>query len=128
MANLLVTACRWKLPHLIESILNICQKEQIECEYKTECVDSKMRPLHFAIFHGYDELAKKLILMGADVNVRDKNNQTPLFYAIYFDRISIAFQLLLAGATISEMPKLVRLKNSSSDDLVFLNPLLEIAE
>ncbi|CAE7203548.1 XBOS33 [Symbiodinium necroappetens] len=42
---------------------------------------SQVAPLHMAAFDGSVEMMKLLLNRGADVNVRDRHGQTPLFFA-----------------------------------------------
>lgn len=54
--------------------------------------------LHFAAKKGYAHLPPRLLLKGADVNLRDGLEQSPLYVAAIFRHASVAKILLEAGA------------------------------
>ncbi len=57
--------------------------------------------LHLAIAEGYNDIVWLLIYRGADVNVRDQNDFTPLHYAAWNGNLEILRLLLDAGADIN---------------------------
>lgn len=61
--------------------------------------DLAMPPLCHAAEHGLTEMVALLIECGADVNVRDKDNRTPLYYALSEGYQPIADLLRQHGAT-----------------------------
>ncbi len=58
--------------------------------------------LHFAAFEGSDDCARMLVNHGANVNLRDRDNDTPVMLAIRFHRDDIAQMLLNAGVHVPE--------------------------
>lgn len=54
--------------------------------------------LHTAIFHGQEQLARELILSGADVKAQDWGDSTPLDAAAGYGLDGIVSTLLLRGA------------------------------
>lgn len=50
-------------------------------------------------FKGYDDVAKRLIAAGCDVNARNRQGQTALMMAAMFDRKVQVDMLKVAGAT-----------------------------
>uniref|UniRef100_A0A1I8HNG0 ANK_REP_REGION domain-containing protein n=1 Tax=Macrostomum lignano TaxID=282301 RepID=A0A1I8HNG0_9PLAT len=67
-------------------------------------VDSSLntggRPLHFAVWNGYQEVAKLLISARANVDARNSDGDTPLHHAIYKRRAELVAMLLRAGARV----------------------------
>ncbi|MDE0092801.1 MAG: ankyrin repeat domain-containing protein [Oligoflexia bacterium] len=62
-----------------------------------------LAPLHYVSYKGDLEFLKRLLLLGADVNVKDSHNRkTPLYYALSVERIDSAIELVLAGADVNE--------------------------
>lgn len=61
-------------------------------------------PLHYAVRSRGQKRGtiRYLIEAGADVNIVDKRQNTPLLYAIYNRRLNIVQQLLAAGATVTK--------------------------
>jgi hypothetical protein len=50
-------------------------------------------PLHTAAEHGFQDMAKLLLALGADVNVRARNGETPLITAVgeHYDKLALFF-------------------------------------
>jgi ankyrin repeat protein len=70
-------------------------------------------PLHSAAMLGRDDIAKLLLLHGADLHAQDKSRQTPLHTAAQYGRTNVMKILLAAGAdanarTPTEEPPLYR--------------------
>ena len=59
-------------------------------------------PLHLAVFGGKEAAAKAMILAGADVNIRNDNNDAPLPLAIEGGHAGIVENLLIGGANHAE--------------------------
>mmetsp|Transcript_4085 Transcript_4085/g.6939 ORF Transcript_4085/g.6939 Transcript_4085/m.6939 type:complete len:2139 (-) Transcript_4085:201-6617(-) len=59
-------------------------------------------PLHYVAASGYMELAKYLVQMGCDVNVRTNAGRTPLHYASFKGHTDMCMYLFEAGASINE--------------------------
>lgn len=59
-----------------------------------------MTPLHYAIEKGKPSIARELVKAGADVNARDNNGRTPIFYAAT-TAVSDVKLLLEAGAEMN---------------------------
>ena len=57
-------------------------------------------PLHTACLYGQDAVVKKLIEMGADINLKDVNGQTPLHIATAVGASTIISVLLSNGADV----------------------------
>jgi len=56
-------------------------------------------PLHHAIETGHDHIAKYLIVQGADLDLKDENNDSLLHYAAFMGSLEIADMLLKKGVT-----------------------------
>jgi len=54
--------------------------------------------LHYAAEKGYFKTVRTLINLGCDVNIKDKNNLTPIYFAIKNNHIKVTKLLLLSGA------------------------------
>lgn len=54
--------------------------------------------LHYAVIRNNKWAAEKLLELGADVNIKSKNNETPLFIAVTFENIEMVEILLRHGA------------------------------
>lgn len=63
---------------------------------------SGQTPLHYAVQQKRVEIAKELLKLDADPNVRDKNGNTPLAAAIAWGGLQEAELLLAHGADINE--------------------------
>jgi L-ascorbate metabolism protein UlaG (beta-lactamase superfamily) len=64
-----------------------------------ECEEQTMRTLlHSAAINGYQNIADLLIREGADINAKDKNKKTPLFYANKYGHHKVADLLIKHGA------------------------------
>jgi ankyrin repeat protein len=61
--------------------------------------------LHHAVNFGHKEIAELLIAGGADVNVKDKNEWTPLHNAARNGRKEIVELLLAKGAAVNAKDK-----------------------
>ena len=59
-------------------------------------------PLHYVAASGYMELAKYLVQMGCDVNMRTNAGRTPLHYAAFKGHTDMCMYLYEAGASVSE--------------------------
>ena len=59
-------------------------------------------PLHYSAWNGDIDIAGLLIVKGADLNARDKKNNTPLDVAVKANKIKIASYLRNSGAKTSE--------------------------
>jgi hypothetical protein len=79
------------------------QKRRVE-RYKKELVAGK-DPLLLAILYGMNEDLEKLLASGVDLEKRDENGFTPLFYASHPERTYAAKKLLDAGANMYAMSK-----------------------
>jgi len=62
-------------------------------------------PLHIAIIWGYQDIVTQLIDSGADVNIQDKDQATPLHEAALRDRVEIAKILLQKGAKVDPISR-----------------------
>lgn len=62
--------------------------------------------LHLQVKKGRLDCIELLLRYGARPDIKDANNQTPLYHAIYNNHVDIAERLLLAGATVHELLKL----------------------
>ena len=65
--------------------------------------DNGFTPLHWAVYEslvtpGAQEVAKLLVFRGADINARDKEGSTPLFWALWQRNRDLADFLLAHGA------------------------------
>jgi ankyrin repeat protein len=56
-------------------------------------------PLHFAALSGKTEIVRELVLLGATVGVKDKNNTTPLQLAREGGHVETMNELIQLGAT-----------------------------
>jgi len=59
---------------------------------------SDMTPMHWLAFHGSKPMLLKALAKGAEVEVTNYANQTPLWFAIKNEQFAAAFALLDAGA------------------------------
>ena len=59
-------------------------------------------PLHYSAWNGDIDIAELLIVKGANLNARDKRNNTPLDVAVKANKIKIASYLRNSGAKTSE--------------------------
>ena len=59
-------------------------------------------PLHYSAWNGDIDIAGLLIVKGADLNARDKKNNTPLDVALKANNTKIASYLINSGAKTSE--------------------------
>lgn len=59
-------------------------------------------PLHTLAEEGSKESVKKMIEMGAFIDVLDDNGETPLYCASSMNRFSVVKQLLLLGANVHD--------------------------
>jgi ankyrin repeat protein len=66
-------------------IWKILFKKRLNVDFKDE---DKTTPLHQAVKKGNDEIVGLLLEIGADIEARDKNGETPLFYAVSRSRHS----------------------------------------
>jgi len=73
---------------------------------KPELVNIKNKegwsPLHYASFHGHNEVAELLIVRGADINALDNFKCTPLHRAVLRGHMKIAKLLVESGADINK--------------------------
>ena len=58
-------------------------------------------PLHIAVRAGNIQDVKELILNGAEINAKDKRDESPLFQAAKSNLVSIAKILLQNGADVN---------------------------
>ncbi|XP_043461637.1 uncharacterized protein LOC122498119 [Leptopilina heterotoma] len=90
-----------------ESVFKKCEKFDINaCNNPFYMIDiyissELMSLLHFAIEERKRNVVKALIEFGADVDVKDGLEQTPLFYAVKTKQTEIAEMLLKAGANVN---------------------------
>ena len=70
---------------------------------KTDVVGNNFTPLHYASQKGHLEIAKYLLSKSAQVDPKDKWDQTPLFWACNSGHVSIANLLLDKGADIDNL-------------------------
>ena len=59
-------------------------------------------PLHYSAWNGNIDIAELLIVKGANLNARDKKNNTPLDVAVKANKIKIASYLRNSGAKTAE--------------------------
>lgn len=59
-------------------------------------------PLHYAAACGYVEHVRKLLSLGAQVNIRDKQGNTPLHWAVAYNQLEIATMLLTQKPTTKQ--------------------------
>ena len=64
-----------------------------------------VRPLHYAVYHGQYYIVKKLLELGADVNIKDDRGWTPLHYAVSEGKSEIATLLIEYGANANSVNK-----------------------
>lgn len=78
-------------------------------------------PLHRAAVLGHVDVARVLMVNGADVNARDEYGATPLWYAVGDHQLPMARLLLEAGAEVDqETIRLAReLSNSVMTELLY---------
>ncbi len=62
--------------------------------------ESQKHPLHTAISKDCGLTAEALVKLGASVNKYNKAEETPLFVAAFFDRVSVAKMLIDRGADV----------------------------
>lgn len=84
-------ALRHEKHDIIESLLNA----GVDVNKMTS---TKTPPLHLATTK---KVAAMLIAKGADIDAKDNNGYTPLFYMIMEDRLEIASELIEAGADVN---------------------------
>ena len=64
-------------------------------------MDSLETLLHEAIQHGLVQDVQELISQGADINAKNKRNDTPLICAVHLSMVSIVKLLLQHGADVN---------------------------
>ncbi|OWF44955.1 myotrophin-like [Mizuhopecten yessoensis] len=74
-------------------------KEQLSKGASVNEIVKNRAPLHFAADYGQVEVLKLLLEKGADVNVKDKYDITPILAAIYEDHVECVKILLEKGAS-----------------------------
>lgn len=92
-------AVRYNDLDLVEQLI------QAEAKVNHQCGSLKMTPLHIAVYNHNTEIVTKLIEAGANPNIMDHWNYTPLMYAaIYYDPYTVEalFRLLIDnGCTVN---------------------------
>ena len=58
--------------------------------------------MHKAVQQGNEEMVVFLLQRGANVNIRDKDGNTPMHYAVSFEQHAIVNTLIDAGASQRE--------------------------
>lgn len=72
----------------------------------SQAFEDGITPLHLAVIHNQEEIAKLLLQNGGNVNARDATTEaTPLHFAALYGRASIANLLLQKGANPNEEMK-----------------------
>lgn len=88
-------------------LLNICRKYNIKFETEEQREKSKnmlgFTELNRAVNENEIEKVKKFILVGADVNLKDKCGMTALHFAAQVQSVEIASMLINSGAKIDEV-------------------------
>ncbi|XP_043469324.1 uncharacterized protein LOC122503007 [Leptopilina heterotoma] len=84
-----------------ESVINKCEKFNINSLNDVDMPEVKKSLLHLAINERKQNVVKILIEFGANVDVKDGCQQTPLFDAVGTKQIEVSEMLLKAGADIS---------------------------
>jgi uncharacterized protein len=64
-------------------------------------IDEQETALHSAARFGEIGIVAALIKYGADINVLDRRNRTPLYWATYYRRIVTVYLLMTCGADIT---------------------------
>ncbi len=82
----------------------------------------KDTPIHYAIYLGNINTLKKLISLGADVNLTNSRNQTALFLAIWKGHSEITQLLLDAGALVE--PGYIKVNLQGNHEAEDMNPLM----
>ncbi len=84
-----------------EVFIEFCKKH-----FKSSPNEEGFTPLHFAAsMSGKEELIDRLILSEANVNSRDKLNDTPLHIAVIYEEVEVAKRLIHAGAKVNALNK-----------------------
>lgn len=60
--------------------------------------DMQSTPLHFASFYGHNNVVKKLLKAGANIEAKEFEGFTPLLFASQEGRLEIVLKLLRCGA------------------------------
>ena len=93
------------------SILDASRENNLNAviQHLNNCADVNQKdryigytPLHYSAWNGDIDIAELLIVKGANLNVRDKKNNTPLDVAVKANKIKIASYLRNSGAKTSE--------------------------
>eukprot|EP00281_Chroomonas_sp_CCMP1168_P020588 CAMPEP_0206234546 /NCGR_PEP_ID=MMETSP0047_2-20121206/12651_1 /ASSEMBLY_ACC=CAM_ASM_000192 /TAXON_ID=195065 /ORGANISM="Chroomonas mesostigmatica_cf, Strain CCMP1168" /LENGTH=229 /DNA_ID=CAMNT_0053658645 /DNA_START=128 /DNA_END=817 /DNA_ORIENTATION=+ len=66
----------------------------------------QMAPLHMAAFKGHDGVMKKLVDLGADVNIANRQGQTPLHLAAHKGNLNCVKKLVMLGADAGQKCRL----------------------
>ncbi|KAL8564123.1 hypothetical protein ACOMHN_035728 [Nucella lapillus] len=100
-----------KIRQLIRSGINcddLCKLEGAPCMVRVERGDFRKHlqmvgyaPLHVAVIHSSLKTVRCLLTLGADVNIRDKNQRTPLQLSAAVNRPQVAGLLISSGAEIN---------------------------
>jgi ankyrin repeat protein len=98
-----ITPIRMAVEYGYEDVISLLQKKGAAL---TELDKHSMRTLlHSAAINGYLNIADLLIRDGADINAKDKNGKTPLFYANKYGHYKTADLLIKHGAESDSVEK-----------------------
>ncbi|XP_059176666.1 LOW QUALITY PROTEIN: ankyrin repeat and SOCS box protein 3-like [Physella acuta] len=91
----LLMAATEGLDHVIHSL---CQTPGVDVNIATH--SSRKTPLHILAYKGHIRCVNDLIAAGADINLPDKEQKTPLWYAVAKERYDITALLLRANGMV----------------------------
>ena len=93
----LYCACNYQCHRVVKALIET-GKSSGQTQAMLETDYDGYRPLHVAAFNGSLEIASQIIEAGADINVRDANQRTPLLHAGRAGQLQMMDYLLQHGA------------------------------
>ena len=82
------------------NLTNVLHLIENGAEVKPQSRRRLEQPLHYAIYHGHEQIVEALILIGANINIKHSDVYFPIHKAVIKNQIAIVEILLRNGANI----------------------------